>query len=47
MDDPLAKLEEHVRTVKWYKLGIQLNLDGNELEAIKLQSKMMLLNAED
>ena len=40
MDDrpEIAELEEHVRTVKWYELGIQLHLDDNELKAIKLQS---------
>ena len=41
MDDrpELAELEEHVRTVKWYELGIQLHLDNNELKAIKSQSQ--------
>ena len=38
MDDGPAKPEEHIRTVKCYELGIQLNLDDNELKAIKLQS---------
>ena len=37
MDDrpEISELEEHVRTVKWYELGIQLHLDDNELKAIK------------
>ena len=40
MDDrpKIAELQEHVRTVKWYELGIQLHLDNNELKAIKSQS---------
>ena len=40
MDDrpEISELEEHVRTVKWYELGIQLHLDDNELKAIKSQS---------
>ena len=39
MDDrpEIAELEEHVRTVKWYELGIQLHLDVNELKPIEIQ----------
>ena len=39
MDDrpDLAELVEHVRTNKWHELGLQLNLEDNDLVAIRRQ----------
>ena len=31
----LAELQEHVRTNKWFELGLQLGLKDNELAAIR------------
>ena len=33
----LAELDNHIRTNKWYALGLQLHLQDNELEAIEKQ----------
>ena len=32
---PVHKVCEHVRVINWYQLGIQLLLDGVELEEIR------------
>ena len=33
----LLELDNYVRTNKWYTLGLQLGIEDNELEAIKIK----------